>query len=79
MKRINLKNIKLENVEKLSREQLKNITGGFSNSFGASSGSGCNEDTKCERDGTYCDSTNNDCTCAWIDGSLGCVAGMYNN
>ena len=40
MKKISLKNLNLQEVKQLSREQLKNVLGGFSGSGSGSGGSG---------------------------------------
>lgn len=59
MKKISFKNLNLEEVEQLSREQLKQVMGGFTGSGGSGNGSGtgsgaqqqcnCNVQEDCER------------------------------
>lgn len=54
MKKISLKNLNLQEVEQLSREQLKNVLGGFSGSGDDDSGSG-GPNTSCTcSDGRFC-------------------------
>lgn len=41
MKKISLKNLNLKEVEQLSREQLKNVLGGYADTSTSSGGGGC--------------------------------------
>lgn len=47
MKKISLKNLNLDEVEQLSREQLKNVLGGFTGSGGSGTGPGSGGSGNC--------------------------------
>lgn len=78
MKKISLKSLNLKEVEQLSREQLKDVLGGWSNStdnpaFGTTTAEDCA--TSCSNQGDSCKTA--DCksgSCAYHSGSLSCVA-----
>jgi len=57
MKKISLKNLDLGEVEQLTREQLKNVLGGYS--FAGTTESQTNHDCGCSPKHCYVDVTNN--------------------
>lgn len=63
MKKISLKSLNLDNVEQLSREELRRVSGGS----GAGCDSGCSGG--CKKDGvegTCLKKSNNDCVCGTL-------------
>lgn len=68
MKKISLKNLNLKEVEQLSREQLKNVLGGFTGGTGGTGGTDpgtdlpgdCTSDSDCP-EGKKCDTSLGKC------------------
>lgn len=54
MKKISLKNLNLKEVEQLSREQLKNVLGGFTGGTGTDDGETTAEDDEDAKCGKEC-------------------------
>lgn len=68
MKKISLKNLNLKEVEQLSREQLRNVLGGFTDGSGGESEEGTSE-------GNGCPTGQAPCTCVDESGEryyMGC-------